>query len=75
MAHDDQAHALARIDGIQLLGSQNLVHLRVLGRNSESPLTALVSSEYSVSPNDRVGVLFATEHLHLFDAETGSRLN
>jgi multiple sugar transport system ATP-binding protein len=69
------ANAAGRVDVIQPLGRELLLHLRVSGKDGDAPVTAVVTAETKVGLNEQVGIDFASEHLHLFDAQDGRRLN
>jgi ABC-type sugar transport system ATPase subunit len=71
----EHAHANARVDAIQPLGSQKLLQLHLTCKDEKLQATALVSLQMPLAPNDRVGILFSVDHLHLFDSTDGRRLN
>jgi ABC-type sugar transport system ATPase subunit len=60
-----------RVDVIEALGRELLCHVQLEGGPIVRVLTA---ADARLAENDLVGLAFAREHLHLFDAEGGRRL-
>jgi ABC-type sugar transport system ATPase subunit len=69
------ADATARVDVIQPLGSEALVHVRLTGKTEEKDVTMVLPAETKVGVDDEVGVRFPPDRLHVFDAGDGCRLN
>ncbi len=70
----DQGDALklpARVDVVEYLGNDELVHVQVDG----TEFIALVSSEQAVQPGAVVELAVPSEKLHLFDPETERRVD
>ena len=59
-----------RVDVVELLGDEALVHLAA----DEPALVALAPAEPRPAAGDRVGVRLRRDRLHVFDAATGRRL-
>ena len=60
----------ARISVVEPTGSETLVFLRF----GQSELVALFRQRHSLKPGDTLTLRPRTDHVHLFDAETGTRL-
>jgi multiple sugar transport system ATP-binding protein len=75
LAAPGEADAVARVDVIQPLGSQMLIHLRLTGKTGETHAAMMVSPETKAGVDDQVGIRFQRDRLHLFDAGDGRRLN
>lgn len=69
-----EADVMARVEVVELLGSELLVHLRLAGSEG-LVVRAIVSEAAGVSEDETVGLRFGRDRLHLFDAGTGRRLN
>jgi multiple sugar transport system ATP-binding protein len=70
-----RADARARVDVIQPMGSQLVLHLKLQGRDEEFPATALVPAEAKIRLDERVGVRFHRDRFHLFDLQSERRVN
>ena len=73
IAGPDAMDAAGRVDVVEPLGSLVLLHVRVDGLAAE-PLRVLAPRERGVSADDRLGLRFRRDRLHLFDGTTGARL-
>ena len=69
-----QGDATGRVDVIEPLGTELLVHLLLAGRAGETPATIVAPAETPMARNDHVGLRFERGHLHLFDTANGTRL-
>ena len=67
-----EADLTARVDVIQPLGSEAVVHLELSGA---ARAVAVLSAEAPLRVGDHIGVHFPRERLHLFDATDEHRLN
>ncbi|MEE9218418.1 MAG: sn-glycerol-3-phosphate ABC transporter ATP-binding protein UgpC [Acidobacteriota bacterium] len=67
------AGAVARVEVVEPLGSQVLVHLVVEAGEDSSRITAAVAPETAPGLGQRVGLRFDRDKAHLFDAATGKR--
>ncbi|MFQ5890854.1 MAG: ABC transporter ATP-binding protein [Gemmatimonadota bacterium] len=65
----------ARVDVVEPLGSELLVHLQLGADRSGPQVRAVVPPETKAVVDDVVGLRFHRERLHLFDAESEKRLN
>lgn len=63
-----------RVDGIQPLGSDVLVHLALPGPGAEVPMTLLASADTPIKVGTTLAASFRRDRLHLFDASSGQRL-
>lgn len=70
----DRADVTARVDVIQPLGSEQVVHLKLNSSTEELALVMVASAEVEVHVADRVGLHFSRNQLHLFDGADESRL-
>jgi multiple sugar transport system ATP-binding protein len=61
----------ARVDVVEYLGNQDLLHLDAEG----TEIIALVPSEQRSAPGDKVTLTIPSKKLHLFDPETEERLS
>jgi multiple sugar transport system ATP-binding protein len=75
LADPDEADVVARVDVIQPLGSELLVHLHLTGKTGATLATTMLPPEARVGVDERVGVRFRRDRLHFFDAGNGVRLN
>jgi ABC-type sugar transport system ATPase subunit len=69
------ADAAGRVDVIQPLGSDMVVHLNLSGGSGATPLTVVLPADLQVGVDDQIGVRFSRDRLHLFEAKEGGRLN
>jgi multiple sugar transport system ATP-binding protein len=69
------ADAVGRVDVLQPLGSDVVVHLKLPGDAGETSLTVVLPTDVPVAVDDQVGVRFARDRLHLFAAGDGARLD
>jgi multiple sugar transport system ATP-binding protein len=72
LAKSAEADLAARVDVIQPLGSEAVIHLELPG---EARAVAVLSAEASLRVGDQIAVHFPRERLHLFDATDEHRLN
>ena len=63
--------ASGRIDVVESLGSTMLVHVELA---TETIVTALVAADPKLTPGDTVEVHIPRDHIHVFHADTGERL-
>lgn len=77
VASDDRTgDARGRVDVVEPLGSELLVHLALEGRgNGQEELRALLPPESAVRVDQALELHFRRDRLHLFDARTGERVN
>lgn len=68
------ADASARVDVVELLGSELLVHLQLAGREGLN-VRVVVPETSAVGEGEIVGLRFRRDRLHFFDAGTGERLH
>ena len=70
-----QGDAVGRVEVVQPLGSDLLVHLTLTGTAAEVPVVVVVLAEAAgIRAEQSVSLRFARDRLHLFDARDGSRL-
>lgn len=62
----------ATVDVVELLGSELLLHLRLGG--SDETVRALVPESLGVKEDERIGLRFRRDRLHVFDAGSGDRV-
>jgi multiple sugar transport system ATP-binding protein len=60
----------ANVDVVEYLGNEELLHIRA----DEQYLVAVVDSNLRVRSGDVLDLVFSTEHMYLFDNETGESL-
>lgn len=65
----------ARVDVVEPLGSEILVHLEPAVRTPGLDLRVLVPADSSIAEGDSVGLRFRRDRVHLFDEATDARLN
>jgi len=70
VAPDDDATFAARVDVVEPMGDENVVHLTA----GEETLVATVSGMRRVESGSEVGVSLPPETIHLFDGATGEAL-
>jgi multiple sugar transport system ATP-binding protein len=68
------ADVRGRIDMIEPLGSELLIHLVADGDRGAVEIALLAAAETAIAVNDPAGVRFNRDHLHLFDAATTRRV-
>ncbi len=68
---EDALRLSAQVDVVEYLGHEELVHAQTEG----AEFVALISSDRSVSPGDRVELAVPAAKLHLFDPESEQRLS
>ena len=71
----EQGDARARVDVVEPLGSEVLVHLELPSKAEAPFVRAILSPEREINEGDEVGLHFPPERVHLFDATSGKRLN
>jgi multiple sugar transport system ATP-binding protein len=64
-----------RVDVIEPLGNELIVHVEIQGGKKSQKLTAAVSAETQVAVGDQPGLSFRPDRLHLFDEKSGERVN
>jgi multiple sugar transport system ATP-binding protein len=64
----------ATVDVVELLGSELLLHLR-LGGGDDTGVRVIVPESLSVNEDERIGLRFRRDRLHIFDASSGDRVN
>lgn len=69
-----EGDARARVDVVEPLGSEILLHLDLEGRKGAEEFRAIVPPEFSPGVDAAVGVRLRRDRLHLFDAGSGARL-
>jgi ABC-type sugar transport system ATPase subunit len=69
----DAADVHGTIELVELLGSAQLVHVR-MSDSAEGVVRVLAAPDTNVRADDRIGLRFSRSALHLFDAESGRRL-
>lgn len=69
----EEADTPARVEMVELLGNDMLVHLEWPG--SSTRLRIVVSAETRLTIGEHVGLRFRSDRLHLFAAENGQRVN
>jgi ABC-type sugar transport system ATPase subunit len=72
LANSAEADLMARVDVIQPLGSEVVIHLEL---SAEARAVAVLSAEAPLQVGDQIAVHFPRERLHLFDATDEHRLN
>ena len=60
----------AEVEVVEPTGANTYVFTRIAGQ----PVTAICSDRRTIAPGDRIGLLPETDRIHLFDAETGERI-
>lgn len=65
----------AKVDVVEPLGSEILLHLDLEGRKDGEEFRAIVPPETSPRVDDAVGIRFRRDRLHLFDIDSEARLN
>ena len=71
----DQADAAGRVDIIESLGSDLLLHVQLEDEGEATEVILRVPSRMSVEPGATLGLHLRRDRLHLFDAITGDRLD
>jgi multiple sugar transport system ATP-binding protein len=69
------ADAVCRVDVIQPRGNEVLVHLNLAPEAKAAEVTMVAPSETKLQVNDRVGIRFLRDCLHLFDPANEERVN
>jgi sn-glycerol 3-phosphate transport system ATP-binding protein len=65
------SYATLNVDSCELLGADNIAH----GRWGRHDVACRLPHSHRPAPGEQLGLGWAAEHIHLFDAETGLRLN
>jgi multiple sugar transport system ATP-binding protein len=68
------SHASARADVIQPVGSETLVQFELRRGDDATRITAAVPPAAELALDDEVGLHFELGRIHVFDAETGTRI-
>jgi multiple sugar transport system ATP-binding protein len=73
----DPSHAdvVARVEAVERLGHQQVIHAFLAGKTGQTPVRIMAPAEPGFAPGDPVGIRFRRDRLHLFENETGRRLN
>jgi multiple sugar transport system ATP-binding protein len=77
----DKADLIARVDVIEPLGSEILAHLEINGNGAGKGSSAshdfrlVTLPEAELSEGEPIGLRFRRDRLHLFEPESGARLN
>lgn len=71
----EDADLTARVDVVEPLGSELLVHLARPGAVRDRELVLVTSAEAELMEGTEVGLRLRRERLHLFDAADGMRVN
>ncbi|MBX6362469.1 MAG: ABC transporter ATP-binding protein [Gemmatimonadetes bacterium] len=66
------ADARGEVAVVEPLGAEQIVHVRMAGL--DETVRVVAPAERRVTPDEPVGLRFRRDRLHLFDAETGARL-
>ena len=72
-ADDPETDAKGKVETIEPLGSTTIVHVALSDRRGVS-LRVVVPADSQVAPDDVVAMRFRRDRLHLFDSQTGRRL-
>jgi sn-glycerol 3-phosphate transport system ATP-binding protein len=67
----DGADLTLAVDLVEPLGSETLIHGRIIGHDNE---TIVIKAPGAVMPAETVAVSMQASHAHVFDATTGQRL-
>jgi len=70
-----EADLCGRVDMIEPLGGELVIHLAATERRGEADITLIAAADTSLAVNDRVGATFERGRLHLFDAKTTRRID
>ncbi len=73
VAEPGQADLMARVDVVELLGSEELVHLR-LPDADDHVVRAIFPEETPVQEDETIGLRFRRDRLHFFATDDGRRL-
>jgi ABC-type sugar transport system ATPase subunit len=73
LADPDGADARGRVEIVEPLGAQTLIHVSV-DAMPDPLVRVVVAAETRVAVDDRVGLRFRRDRLHLFDEPTGARV-
>ncbi len=74
LAEPADADVTARVDVVELLGSEELVHMRLAGAE-DRVLRAVFPEDAAVREDETIGLRFRRDRLHFFDAADGRRLS
>ncbi len=69
----ENALMFLRVELLEKLGADTVVYGSL--DQTDTPLTVRLSGIHSVDTGDRLPVTITPEHLHIFDSDTGNRLN
>ena len=64
-----------RVDVLQPLGSDVIAQIKLTSQLDERLLTDLVPADLQIKTDDRIGVQFNRDRLHVFEAKNGTRMN
>jgi multiple sugar transport system ATP-binding protein len=71
----EEGDVAARVDVVEPMGAETLVHLALGVEPSEPEVRAIVPPETAAAEDDQVGLHLHRDRLHLFASDTGARLN
>jgi ABC-type sugar transport system ATPase subunit len=71
----EKADAVGRVDVLQPLGSDVIAQFQLSDNSNEMMLTALLPAHLPMKTDDRIGIEFARDRLHVFDVGNGTRIN
>ncbi len=74
VAEPGQADVTVRVDVVELLGSEELVHMRLQGVEDQV-IRAIFPEETPVEEDKTIGLRFRRDRLHFFAADDGRRLD
>ncbi len=74
VAEPGQADLMARVDVVELLGSEELVHLS-LPSADDQVVRAIFPEETPVQEDETIGLRFRRDRLHFFATDDGRRLS
>jgi multiple sugar transport system ATP-binding protein len=70
-----QADAVARVEAVERLGHQQVIHAFLAGKTGQTLVRIMVPAERGFAADDQVGIHLQRDRLHLFENATGRRLN
>ncbi|MBU6213404.1 MAG: ABC transporter ATP-binding protein [Actinomycetales bacterium] len=71
---DDASAVRVRVERVEIPGADTLVYGTVAGQPGAA-VTVRLAARAGVAPGDDIGITIPAERLHLFDVESGRRLN
>jgi multiple sugar transport system ATP-binding protein len=70
-----EANAVARVEVVQPLGRELSARLNLISNAGQVRATLMVPADTMLKEDDQVGIAFLRDRLHLFEAESGCRLD